>query len=103
LVGKGDEIMSTYANISINGQPFHVEHDGGDKEDIKYAIENYVHDWKDRVNKEDIPEIVIAILIRDAFQSPYCWIQPEFVDFVSYTYQVNIEGNKVKIKEEDAS
>jgi len=82
----------TRANLTVNGEFFHINSDGGDSEDIKGILEDYVNTAKKKVkNPIDIAEWVMNTLFRDA-DDYYNTIQLGETGYASYEYEAEIDA-----------
>lgn len=88
--------MSTRANIVINGEQFHVECDGGEKDDIVDVIEEYVRLWKHRVVDMYLPGAVINALCAECLSGRFGWFVPGRLDDMSADFEwqvlIGIDG-----------
>ncbi|RLI93067.1 MAG: hypothetical protein DRO92_04685 [Candidatus Altiarchaeales archaeon] len=83
----------TRANISINGEEFHVLHDGDLVDEIAETLRLLIEQAREKLkNIEDIPDYVISQLYRE---TSYRWIYPGFISLPNRTWVFKIEGDKL--------
>ena len=90
----------TKANITVNGESFHVRSDGMDGKEIKEYIQGYIDEGKKKLkNPANIAEFVIDRMSRNA-NDYYEWIQVGDTGYSSHDYTANID-NKGNLKFEE--
>ena len=93
--------MSTYANVTIEGNEFSVRSDGWDKETIRGCVREYVKEAKGKVKGDYLATVVVDAITAEACQDYYAPFNLGFVDHASYNWKVTIgKRGGVKINKE---
>jgi hypothetical protein len=82
--------MSTYANVEIEGQEFHIRSDGWDKETITDCVREYTAEIKAKVRSEYLATAVTNAIIADAARDYYAPFSMGYVNLASYHWKVKI-------------
>ena len=91
--------MSTYANVTIEGNEFSVRSDGGDKETIRDCVREYVAEIKDKVKPDYLLKAVLDAITADSAIDYYAPFSLGYCEFPSYNWKVTIGkrgGGKIK-------
>jgi hypothetical protein len=82
--------LSTYANIEIEGQGFHIRSDGWDGKTIRDCVREYVAEIKGKVKSEYLITAALNAITADAARDYYAPFSIGYVDLASYHWKVRI-------------
>ncbi len=93
--------MSTYANVTIEGNEFSVRSDGWDKETIRDCVREYVNEARGKVKPDYLAKVVVDAITAEACRDYYAPFSLGYCEFPSYKWKVTI-GKRGGVKIEKA-